>query len=68
MPASLSHILKSAVIEAQSGKASEIVTVIVQCDGSQGDSCGEYEQQLPIPTSSPHIIYLVIVVSLLLGK
>ena len=48
-------------IESQSGKASEIVNVVVQCDGSQGDSCGEYEvdreQQLPIPTSSPHIIY-----------
>ena len=28
----------------------------MQCDISQGDSCGEYEQQLPITTNSPHII------------
>ena len=31
-------------IESQSGKASDIITIVVQCDGSQGDSCGEYEQ------------------------
>ena len=28
----------------------------MQCDGSQGDSCGEYEQQLISTPSSPHII------------
>ena len=33
-------------IESQSGKTSVIVTVVVQCDGSQVDSCWEYEQQL----------------------
>ena len=43
-------------IESQSGKASDTVTVVVQCDGSQGDSHGEYEQQLSIATSTPHII------------
>ena len=42
-------------IESQSGKASEIVTVVVQCDGSQGDSCREYEQQSPIPINTPYI-------------
>ena len=42
-------------IESQSGKASDTLTVVVQCDGSQGDSCGEYEQQLPITPSTPHI-------------
>ena len=42
-------------IEPQSGKASEIVTVVVQCDGSQGDFCREYEQQSPIPISTPYI-------------
>ena len=52
--------------ESQSGKASVTVTVVVQCDGSQGDSCGEYEQQLPIPPSNPHIIYTATV--LLLSK
>ena len=29
-------------IESQSGKASDTITVVVQYDGSQGDSCGEY--------------------------
>ncbi len=43
-------------IESQSGKASAIVTVVVQCDGSQGDSCGKYEQQLPITASRPPVI------------
>ena len=43
-------------IESQSGKASDTVTVAVQCGGSQGDSCGEYEQLLLIPPSTPHII------------
>ena len=43
-------------IESQSGKASDTVTVVVQCDGSQGDTCGEYEQQLLITPSIPHII------------
>ena len=43
-------------IESQSGKALYTVTVVVQCDGSQGDSCGEYEQHLPIPPSNPHIM------------
>jgi hypothetical protein len=33
----------------------------VQCDGSQGDSCGEYEQQLPITTSRPLIIFTSLV-------
>ena len=31
-------------IESQSGKALEIATVVVQCDGSQGYSFEEYEQ------------------------
>ena len=31
-------------IESQSGKTSYTVTVVVQCDGSQVDSCWEYEQ------------------------
>ena len=43
-------------IKSQSGKASEIVTVVVQCDGSQGDSCEEYEQQLRITPNTPPII------------
>ncbi len=43
-------------IESQSGKASVSVTVVVQCDGSQGDCCGEYEQQFPITTSRPQTI------------
>ena len=30
--------------ESQSGKASQIVSVVMQCDGSQGDSGREYEQ------------------------
>ena len=42
-------------IECQSGKTLDTVTVVVQCDGSQGDSCGEYEQQL-ITSSKPYII------------
>ena len=53
-------------IESQSGKASVTVTVVVQCDGSQGDSCGECEQQLPIPPNGPHIIITATV--LLLSK
>ena len=43
-------------IESQSGTASVTVTVVVQCDISQGDSCGEYEQQLPITTSTPLVV------------
>ena len=45
-------------IESQFRTASVTIAVIVvvQYDGSQGDSCGEYEQQLPITTTSPHII------------
>ena len=43
-------------IECQSGKASVTVAVVVQRDGSQGDSEREYEQQLPITTSTPHVI------------
>ena len=43
-------------IEYQYGKASDTVTVVVQCDGSQGDSCGEYEQQLFTTPTTPHII------------
>ena len=31
-------------IESQSGKALDTIIVVVQCDVSQGDSCGEYEQ------------------------
>ena len=53
-------------IESQSGKASDTVTVVVQYDGSQGDSCREYEQQLPIPPNGPHIIIIATV--LLLSK
>ncbi len=43
-------------IEPQSGKSSDTVTVVVQCDGSKGDSCGEYEQQLFTLSSTPYII------------
>ena len=43
-------------IECQFGKASDIVTVVVQYDGSQGDSCREYEQQLPITARRPPVI------------
>ena len=43
-------------IEFQSGKALDPTTVVVQCDGSQGDSCGEYEQHLCSTTTKPHII------------
>ena len=53
-------------IETQSGKASDTVTVVVQCDGSQGDSCGEYEQQLFTTPTTPHIIVSGLV--LLLSK
>ena len=53
-------------MESQSGKASDTVTVVVQCDGSEGDSCGEYEQQLRIIPSGPHIIVTATV--LLLSK
>ena len=53
-------------IESQSGKSSEIVTVVVQCDGSQGDTCGEYKQQLPITPCTPLIIISDLV--LLLSK
>ncbi len=51
-------------IESQFGKASVTVTVVVQCDGSQRDSCGEYEQQLPITPSSPFIIFTTAVLFL----
>ena len=43
-------------IECTSGTASITVTVVVQCDGSQGDSCGEYEQQLPSIPAIPRIV------------
>ena len=33
------------------------VTVVVQCDGSQGDTYGEYEQQFSITPSTPYIIF-----------
>ena len=36
----------------------------MQCDGSQGDSCGEYEQQLPITPSTPYIIFTAAVLFL----
>ncbi len=39
--------------ESQSEKASGTVTVVMQCGGSQGDSCGEYEQQLCSTLSTP---------------
>ena len=45
-------------IESQLGKASMTVTVVVQCDGSQEDSCGEYEQQLRRTLSNLLIIIL----------
>ncbi len=48
-------------IEFRSGKASGTVTVVVQCDGSQGDSCGEYEQQLRTTTLNPHVIVSVLI-------
>ena len=55
-PVILSQTLKLSPIskEYQSGTASVTVTVVVQCDVSQGDSCGEYEQQLLITPSIPH--------------
>ena len=43
-------------IESQPGKASDAIPVVVQCDGSQADSCRQYEQLLAIPCSAPHII------------
>ena len=48
-------------IESQSGKALDTVTVVVQCDGSQGDSCGKYEQKLPITLRRPPVISIIIV-------
>ncbi len=48
-------------IESQSGKASITVTVVVQCDGSQGNSCGEYEQQLRTTTLNPHTIVSILI-------
>ena len=50
----------------QSGKAMVTVTVLVQCDGNQGDSCGKYEQQLFTTPTTPHIIVSGLV--LLLSK
>ena len=49
-----------------SGKASDTVTVVVQCDGSQGDSCGEYEQYLFTTRTIPCIVICVVI--LLLSK
>ena len=43
-------------IESQSGKASDTVTVVVQCDVSQGDSCEEYEQQLCSTPGRPLVV------------
>ncbi len=52
-------------MESQSGKALITVTVVVQCDGSQGDSCGEYiyEQQLRATTLNPHVIVRILLSS-----
>ena len=36
----------------------------MQCDGSQGDNCREYEQQFPVTTSRPQIIVYVLVLFL----
>ena len=51
-------------IESQSGTASVTITVVVQCDGSQGDFCGECEQQLPITTSRPCIVVSTLILLL----
>ena len=51
------------IIKSQFGKASATVTVVVQCDGSQGDTCGEYEQQFAITPSNPFIIFAAAVLS-----
>ena len=36
----------------------------MQCDGSQGDNCREYEQQVPVTTSRPQIIVYALVLFL----
>ena len=51
-------------IESQSGKASVTITVVVQRDGSQGDTCVEYKQDLCITTSNPPIMFTSLVLFL----